>query len=155
MGFWDSIVGALNSFFDILFGWSVNIHPVFGIIFVTIIIAAIVTLIYKYATDQRLMKEHKEDLKKIQKKIKALQKSDPKKAMSMQSEAMKKSMSMMKQSFKPMIFTFIPIVLLFGWLRATYDPMEFALFGFLNWFWTYFIFTMIFSFAFRKLFKVY
>ncbi|MBW2991140.1 TMCO1/EMC3 family protein, partial [Candidatus Woesearchaeota archaeon] len=58
--------------------------------------------------------------------MRELSKTDPQKAMAMQQQAMKKNMEYMKSSFKSMIYTFIPIIIIFGWLNAhmAYYPIE-------------------------------
>jgi len=61
----------------------------------------------------------KEDMKKFRNKMKQF-KDDPDKMMKMQKESMEKQMQYMKQSFKPMFITFLPIILIFGWLNANF-----------------------------------
>ena len=135
-----------------VFGWLVKWNPLGALIIITLLMTLIVTLIYKYATNQRVMREIKEELKEIQKKIKA-DKDDPHKVLEHNKLVMEKQMIMFKQSFKPMLITLLPILLLFGWLRATYDPYGKLFIG-LSWLWTYIIFSMIFSLTLRKLLKV-
>ncbi|MBU2637566.1 MAG: DUF106 domain-containing protein [Nanoarchaeota archaeon] len=126
----------------------------FPILLISFLLTLLTTLIYKYATDQELMKTIKEDIKALQAEMKGL-KDKPEKLMSKQKEAMQKNMKMMMQSFKPMLITFIPIVFIFGWLRGHYtalgDPKLF--FG-LSWIWTYIIFSIVLSIGLRKLLKV-
>ena len=92
--------------------------PFWAILIISFAITLLTTLVYKFTTDQKKMKKLKEDMKEYQKKIKALSKSDPQKAMSIQQEAMKQNMEYMKHSFKSTIYTFIPILIIFGWLNA-------------------------------------
>ena len=60
----------------------------------------------------------------MQKKMKAA-KGDPQKAMRLQKEAMSVNMDYMKQSFKPTLITFLPIIIIFGWLNAhlAFEPL--------------------------------
>ena len=143
---------VLDSFFNLIFGWSINISPLFGIGVVAFIFTLIVTLIYKYTTDQSFMKSVKEEMKDLQKQMKE-HKEDHKKVMELQKVVMEKNMKYMMHSFKPMLFTFIPVILVFGWLRTAYTDMGPVLFG-LSWIWGYIIFSMIFSIALRKILKV-
>lgn len=94
------------------------------IVILSLIISIIVTLIYKYMTDQTMMKDLKMRQKELQKRMKAAKK-EPDKLMKMQKEAMELNMKTMKQSFKPMILTFIPVIIIFGWLNANiaYEPI--------------------------------
>jgi len=45
--------------------------------------------------------------------------------MKVQKEAMKKNMDYMKHSFKPTLITFLPIILIFGWMNAhlAFEPI--------------------------------
>jgi uncharacterized membrane protein (DUF106 family) len=82
-----------------------------------IIITFIITIIYKYTTNQSLMKDLKGELKEFQKQIKELR-SEPEKAMQVQKRMMETNTKYMMHSFKPMIFTFLPIIIFFGWMHA-------------------------------------
>ncbi|MBW2991026.1 DUF106 domain-containing protein [Candidatus Woesearchaeota archaeon] len=93
-------------------------HPALAILLISFIITLMITLIYKFTTDQKNMKKIKDEMKEYQKKIKTLGKEDPQKAMSLQKEAMKRNMEYMKSSFKSTLYTFIPIIIIFGWLNA-------------------------------------
>ena len=143
---------ALDSFFNLIFGWAINISPLFGIGIVAFIFTLIVTLIYKYTTDQIFMKNVKSEIKDIQKQMKE-HKEDHKKVMELQKTAMEKNMKYMMHSFKPMLFTFIPVILIFGWLRTAYADIGPVFYSF-SWIWGYIIFSIIFSIALRKILKV-
>ena len=122
----------LNPVMDPLMG----IPSPWNLILVSFIITAMITLAYKFLTDQKLMKELKAEMKSMQKEMKEF-KDHPEKMMSLQKDVMSKNMKYMMQSMKPTLFTFIPIIVIFGWLRAYYkglgDPD--VLFG-LSWFWS-------------------
>nr|MBA4404924.1 hypothetical protein [Nanoarchaeum sp.] len=144
----------LDSFFNAVFGWSININPVFGLFFITLILTLIVTIIYKYATDQKKQKMAKEEMKMIRGDMKKY-KEDPKKVMEFQKRAMELSMEQMKNSFKPMLITFIPLVIIFAWLKITYEPLTLNLVGIHSWLLIYIIFSLILSPILRKVMKVY
>jgi len=144
---------VLESFFDLIFGWAVNINPLFGMVFISLILTLLVTLIYKYTTNQKAMKELKDELKSLQGKMKE-HKEDNSKMMEIQKEAMEKNIKYMKHTFVPMILTFLPIIIIFGWIKLTYDPFGKIFFMF-GWLGTYIIFSIIFSYGLRKALKVY
>ena len=147
---------VLKEFFDLIFGWLVEFNPLAAMIIITFIMTLVVTLIYKYATDQEVMKSIKEETKEIQKKIKSL-KDQPEQIMKHNKELMEKQLVMFKQSLKPMIITLLPILLLFTWLRTTYTPIveeHGKLFIGLGWLGTYIIFSIAFNILLRKLLKV-
>ena len=63
-------------------------------------------------------------MKELQKEMKELKK-EPEKAMQVQKQVMQTNMRYMKQSFRSMFYTFIPIILIFGWMNANlaYEPI--------------------------------
>ncbi len=108
---------ALNSILDPVLKPILTLPPFWGILIISLIIAVIMTFIYKWMTDQHLMKALKDDIKKFQKEMKLLR-HDPQKMLSMQKKAMETNMKYMMHSMKPTIFTIIPIILIFGWLTS-------------------------------------
>jgi uncharacterized membrane protein (DUF106 family) len=82
-----------------------------------LVITVITTVIYKYTTNQSLMKDLKEEQKALQKQVKEL-KNEPEKAMQVQKRMMEINSKYMMHSFKPMLFTFLPIIIFFGWMNT-------------------------------------
>ena len=144
----------LDNFFTTVFGPIMHLPEPIPIAIVSFILTLITTLIYKYTTDQEVMKTLKEDIKAIQAEMKQF-KDNPQKVMELQKQAMQKNMQHMKHSFKPLLFTMLPIILIFGWLRGYYNALgnPSVFFG-LSWFWAYFIFSIVISIALRKILKV-
>jgi len=70
------------------------------------------------------MKELKSEMKELQKEMKEL-KSEPQKMMQVQKKAMQTNMKYMSHSMRSMLFTFIPIILIFGWMNShlAYEPI--------------------------------
>jgi uncharacterized membrane protein (DUF106 family) len=124
-------------------------NPKLGIILVSIIVTIFVSLINKYTTDQKRMKEIKENQKKLQEEVKK-NKNDPKKMLELQKEMMTYSGEMMKHSLKPMIFTLIPLLILFNWLRNVFIGTALEK----SWVWWYIISSIAFSLVFKKIFKI-
>ena len=114
----------LNPILNPIFGPLLALPSFFAIAIIAFIITLLTTLIYKYATDQDLMKRLKQDQSDMKKKMKEV-KHDPEKLQAHQKEMMQKSMELMKHSMKPMLYTFIPVIVLFGWLSANlaYFPL--------------------------------
>lgn len=146
-----------DSFFNWLFKPILNLSPLLGVIIISFIITAFITFIYKFMTDQEMMKSLREELKKFQKEMKELR-NNPQKMMETQKKAMDVNMKYMMHSFKPMFITLIPIIIIFGWLRSTYDSETVILnlpFGIhFGWLGTYIISSIIFSTVLRKVFKI-
>ena len=70
------------------------------------------------------MKELKNEMKELQKETKEL-KSQPAKMMEVQKRAMQTNMKYMSHSMRSTLFTFIPIILIFGWMNShlAYNPI--------------------------------
>jgi len=102
-----------------------NIPHIYIILILSFISTLITTIIYKYTTDQKRLKEIKTKLKDMREKQKK-HKNDTKKLISLQKEMMQLNMEMLKQSFKSMLYTFIPLIVLFAWMSANvaYHPIN-------------------------------
>ena len=153
---------VLENFFDWLFKPIMGMGSGTAVIIISLILTLIINIFYKLFTDQELMKSLKAELKELQKEMKTL-KDDPEKFMKVQKKAMEKNLSYMKHSMKPTLITFIPLILIFGWLKSrfgeagdiiTWGP-DIILFGTgLGWLGTYFFSAIIFSIITRKLLKI-
>lgn len=102
----------------------IDISPFWGILIMAFVITLIITLAYKFFTNQDEMKRLKDEQKEYQKQMKSM-KDKPEEMMKVQKEAMKKNMEYMKHSLRATLITFIPIILIFGWMNAhlMYEPI--------------------------------
>src|SRR3989338_8012870 len=112
------------AFLDPVFSPLLRLNAAFVILSISFLLSLLITLIYKWMTDQAMMKSMKEDIKKHQAEMKK-HKEDPKKMMEIQKKAMGKNMQYMMASLKPTLVTFIPLILIFGWLsnHYSYEPI--------------------------------
>tara|TARA_Y100000310_G_C20425423_1_gene688818 strand:- start:9 stop:455 length:447 start_codon:yes stop_codon:yes gene_type:complete len=126
----------------------------YNLVLVSFLITGSITLVYKFITDQNLMKELKAEMKDLQKQMKQL-KDNPEKMMAVQKQVMEKNMKYMMQSLKPTLITLIPILFIFNWLRTYYTDLgnPDVLFG-LSWLWIYIIFSVAISIGLRKALKI-
>jgi uncharacterized membrane protein (DUF106 family) len=101
-----------------------DLSPFWALLIISLGISFLVTIIYKYVTDQNKMKALKDKQKDYQKRLKELR-NNPSEMMKVQKEAMKVNMEYMKHSFKPTLFTLLPILLIFGWMAAhlSFEPI--------------------------------
>lgn len=111
---------VLNPVFDPL----LSLPMPMVVVIMAFIITFLITVIYKFTTNQNLMKDLKTEMKELQKEMKEL-KSDPKKMMDVQKKAMQSNMKYMSHSMRSMLFTFIPIILIFGWMNGhlAFEPI--------------------------------
>jgi uncharacterized membrane protein (DUF106 family) len=105
------------------------------------------TLVTKWLTNQEHLRSLKERQKQIQKDLKKCKPGD-KLFEELQSEMLQITMTMMKSSFKPLLITFIPFLLLLGWIRNTYTPIL------PHWLWYYIGSSLVSSLIYRKIFKM-
>jgi len=108
---------ALNFILDPILNPLLNLSPFWAITIISFLIALIISLVYKWMTDQDLMHRMKAELKALQKQMKELR-QNPQEMMKVQKEAMEINMKYMTQSFKPTLITFLPIIIIFSWLAA-------------------------------------
>ena len=152
-GLWDKVPAIKNSIHYILdptagflLNWNLNL----GMLIIVFIITIITTIVQKYATDQKTLKELKKEQKEIQKQMKEA-KDHPEKMMELQKKQFAMMPKQMKLSMRAIIYTSIPLILFFRWFQdfflAAGSP-KFIL-G-LGWFWFYLISAMIFGSLFRK-----
>jgi len=94
-----------------------NLNITLSIAIIALAVAVIITLVYKLMTNQSLMKDLKDEMKELQKEMKEL-KNDPQKMMEVQKKSMQTNMKYMTHSMKATLITFLPIILIFGWMNA-------------------------------------
>ena len=137
---------ALDPSAGALLNWNLT----WGMLILIVIIALITTLIQKYATDQKTLKEMKGEQKKLQAEMKEFR-DNPEKFMELQKKQLEFFMPMMKLGMRSIVYTGVPFILLFRWF-GDYFAMhaDFRFFGFITWIWFYIIFVIIFSSIFRK-----
>ncbi len=68
-------------------------------------------------------------------------------------------MKSIKQQFKPMMISFIPIIIIFGWIRGVYsppggEPIPLSFFGLHSWILIYIVSSIIYSLILRKILRV-
>lgn len=129
----------------------VQSSPRISVIIFALLISFFISLVNYFFLDKDRLREIKEKQKKVQEQIKAHQKAgEHDKALSLQKELFADMPEMMRHSFKPMLITFIPIILIFAFARGIFAETAIAK----SWFWYYFITAIIGSMIFRKLFNL-
>jgi len=124
-------------------------NPKAGVVLVSAFVTLAMTLVTKYFTNQDRMRELKNLQKACQIKLKD-NKGKPDETAKIQKEMFECSMEMTKHSMKPLLFTFIPLILLVGWLKGVYAETTISS----SWLWWYIGSGIASSIVFRRIFKV-
>ena len=153
----------LGGVFDFIFGPLINnLSSPLSLISISFFITLFITLPYKFLTNQQLMKLLKEEIDHLKKEMKE-HKDNKEKFNEINQKIMTKSLELSKQSLKPMLFTLLPIFLIFSWMRETYLPVgDLFSWGFsipffgtgIGWLWTYLFSSMVFNILLRKALKI-
>ena len=129
----------------------IQLNPIISIIIIGFVVSFLISLINYFIIDKEKVRGIKAKQKALQLQIKEHQKAgNNAKMMELYKEMMSHTMVMMKHSFKPMIITFIPIILLIGFIKGIYA--ETAIGG--KWIWYYIGSAFVSSLIFRKVFNL-
>ena len=150
--------------------WS----PLASILIFSLIITTALSFLYKKLTNQKEFERLKKEQKEFRDQLNE-HKDNPEKLAEIQRKMLQSSSESMKLTFKPMIITFIPVMIaLYGLKKLYIDmaqittiiPWNFHIAGICDWGTTrgvcdgagwllcYIIFSLIFSFILRKVFKM-
>ena len=155
--FWDTISIIKQSAHFILnptAGSLLNWDLTFGMLAIILIISLIMTLVQKYGTDQKTLREMREEQKLIQEEMKKY-KENPGKIAELSKKQMELIPKTMKLGMRPIIYTSIPLILFFRWFNDFFVTFaDFRFFGFFSWFWFYLVGTIVFSTILRKMMNV-
>ena len=155
--FWDKlsfISDSVHTVLDPTAGGLLSWNLTVGMIILVFIITVLTTIVQKYATDQKTLKELKKEQKILQAEMKKY-KEDPAKLMELQKKQFEFVPKTMKLSMRALMFTGIPFILFFRWFGDFFTVLgNPKFFGFMSWFIFYLLFSILFSTIFRKILKV-
>ena len=119
----ESITSIFYNTLDAIFMPIIKVlHPALAILIIAIIVSLIINITTKLLVDQERVAELKREIKEYQAKLKKASR-DPemlKKLQEEQQKYMQINAELMRMSFKPMIYTWLPIILIFIYLRHVY-----------------------------------
>lgn len=153
---------VLDGVFNVIFYPVLLLPPRWSLLVISFIVTFLITCSYKYLTDQNKMKTLKEEIKIAQQTMKE-NKDNKEKFAEIQKELLTKNGQLMKMSLRPTLITFIPVIILFGWIRSTFLPAgdifswgtSIPLLGTgIGWLGTYILSSIIFSIIIRKALKI-
>lgn len=155
---WDSIPAVsstVHAMLDPTLGKLLEFNQLLGMLIITAFLSLVTTLLQKYTIDKNTLKEIKDQQKLLREQQKEY-KNDPKKSKELIQKQMELTFNLFPITMRPAAFTMIPFILLFRWFFDLYGAgglFEGTVFlGFMNWFWFYFLSSIIFSQIFRKKF---
>ena len=150
---WDSIELIKNSVHSVLdpsLGALIIWNLTIGMSIIVFLISIFMTVVQKYATDQKKLKELRVEQKALQVQMKEL-KNHPEKLMELQKKQFAMMPKQMKLSTRAIVYTGIPFVLFFRWFNDYFSSgVDVNFWLGLSWFWFYLISAMILSTIFRK-----
>ena len=124
-------------------------NPRMSMALIALVVSLAITIVTHFMSDKERLKEIKDKQKSLREEMKK-HRDNPSKMMEINKKMMEDMPEQMKHSFKPMIITIIPLLILFKWLRSTFTLTSIAS----SWIWWYIGFSMFFSIALRKVFKL-
>ncbi|MEM0465213.1 MAG: EMC3/TMCO1 family protein [Candidatus Pacearchaeota archaeon] len=140
----NNVEAILNPTLGKLLDWNIYI----GFIFIVGLTSLTLTLAQKYLSDQKQLRELKKEQQILNEEMKKY-KNHPEKLLEIQKKQLEFIPKTFNLTLMPMIYSSIPIVLLFRWFGDILNPV----FG--KWWVLYYIIgAMIFSAIFRKVFDV-
>lgn len=153
----DGVYGVLNA----IFGPVMGLRPMFAEIVIAVVVTFLITLLYRFLSNPKKMKELRDKAKELSAKAKELQKTNPEEAKKVTSEMMSLTNKQMMANMKPMIGTLLIAALFLPWMAEQFvGPvvnLPFTLpyfgpdFGWLMW---YILVSIPFSQLFRKVLGV-
>lgn len=127
----------------------IQTYPHWSIIILAFIVSFFISLVNYFVMDKDKMRALKERQKAIQQEMKH-HKDNHAKMMELNQELMGQMGETFKHSFKPMLITFIPIIIFFSIMKGWYTETTLAK----TWIWWYIGASIVGSIIFRKLLKL-
>ena len=153
----DGVYGILNA----VFGPVLGLRPMFSEFVIATLVTFLITLLYRFLSNPKRMKELRERAKELSAKAKELQRTNPEEAKKITSEMLAITNKQMMANMKPMIGTLLIAALFLPWMAHVYTspvvrlPFELPFFGAdFGWLMWYIIVSIPLSQIFRKLLGV-
>lgn len=154
---WDKFAFIKNSVHAVLdpsAGWLLNWNLDIGMLIIVFLITLLSTLVQKFTTDQKALRELKKEQKILSEEMKKY-KDHPEKVAELSKKQMEFIPRTMRLTSRSMLFTGVPFILFFRWFSDVFSSMgNPKFFGIFGWFLFYFIFTIVFSSILKKVLKV-
>ena len=118
------VLDILNTLFNPLLALDPNPqNPALTVLVIAFIVSLITTVANKYLVDQDKVNENQKKSRELSSRMREAQKKGDGKELAKlqaeQTEMLKNQNAVMMESFKPMLVTFVPIILIFFWMRTS------------------------------------
>lgn len=111
------LFNILDPILDFVLKPLLNLGYFWFLLIMSFIISLGLIVATKFLTNQKLMKELRDLMKKYQNEAKE-NKSNPQKLIELQKKSMQANLDYMKHSFKSTIYSLVPMIVLIGWMSA-------------------------------------
>ena len=153
MTFVESYYSILSSLFSPVLAMPLFIAE----LSISLLIIFLITLVYRFTTNQTAMRELKQKQQELSAKMKELQKTNPEEANKVAGEVLKLTNVQMKENMKPMMLTMAVVFLFLPWFGEVFigPIVTFPLFNYsVGWLGWYIVISIPFTQLFRKLLGV-
>jgi len=156
----EPLYAVLNSTLGLAFSIGNEHRYMIGILIISSLVSLFITLVTSRVVDRERMRHIRERMPQLQERLRKAQKEgDSKKMMKINREMLELQREMMSNAFKPMLYTMLPLLLLFSWLRYTMPqgtvvnlPFELPVYGSsLGWLGWYILSSLLVSPVMKKL----
>ena len=118
------VLNILNTIFNPILALDPNPqNPALTVLIIAFIVSLITTVANKYLVDQDKVNENQKKSRELSSRMREAQKKGDGKELAKlqaeQTEMLKNQNAVMMESFKPMLVTFVPIILIFFWMRTS------------------------------------
>lgn len=146
----NTVDSALNPTVGVLVRWNVSWGATIIIFFMTLI----TTLIQKYATDQKALKELMKEQKDVQEEMKEFR-DNPEKISELSKKQMEFFPKILRLTSRSTVITGIPLILFYRWFYDIFNTLgNPPIFGIFSWLVFYLIAAYGFSIILRKVLNV-
>ena len=113
----------VDPLFDFIFRPFLSLPIFWAILGVSLVLALLVVLVYKYTTNQEHLRELQTQLKQHQKELR--ENKDPSRLAELQKKTTDTSLQQLRMTMKPTLITMLPLLLIFGWFSShfAYAPL--------------------------------
>lgn len=143
----------LGTVFNFIFGWSINIHPMFGLFVIALSSILLLKVVFYLFSQIKWFGEPQKKFNEAMKVFKENKNKDLVKAAEASVEIKKLNIEVLKRTLIVMMFNAVLLAPLFVWMRGEFSNFVDPVFNTLSWVWTYLIISLPLSIGITILMK--